>query len=127
MPDLQVEVPEWYSQGQSPTSPSPLASTTTSPAKAPPAALESWDLLDGSLAALEQCPDSCQFLAMLSELDLKPLAGSAAELPERRASRGLFRWEVGPKITLPAVHSKFKLLPKLLPLLDAAAHDTIHV
>lgn len=44
-----------------------------------------------SLAAF---PDTLHFLHLLSQLDQEPQQGQH-ELPERRAARGLFNWEVG--------------------------------
>ncbi len=46
-------------------------------------------------------PDTLAFLSLLSHLDDPPAAEGALELPERRAARGLFSWEVS-QLTTPA-------------------------
>lgn len=47
---------------------------------------------------LATCPDTARFLSVLAHLDDPPASSEdgspIAELPERRAARGLFRFEV---------------------------------
>ena len=95
--DLQVEVPEWYTRGLLPTPGSP-ENRCAAAESAPAAPTLQFDVLEGDPRVLDDCPDTVSFLALLSDLDRAPGPGDAAQavLPEQRAARGLFRFDVRP-------------------------------
>ena len=86
---FQVEIPEWYTRGHLP----PLAEDTQAsfsiPVRDSPL---HFSVLEGKASVLNECEDSLEFLQLLSDLQRPPSNGEAAnELPETKASRGLFR------------------------------------
>lgn len=69
----------------------------------PTAPLE-FDVLEGRAQVLEECADTIAFLGTLAELDKRASSQEAAatELPEKRAARGIFRFDVSSiAVTLP--------------------------
>jgi hypothetical protein len=67
-----------------------VAAQPTCPA---PVAVAAAGHSDASGLGLDQYPDTQRFLQVLETLD-EPLADGLADRPDRKAARGLFRWEV---------------------------------
>ena len=91
---LQVEIPEWYSRGHLPPAEPPPAPDVP-PAQSLREAPLHFSVLEGQAGGLDRCEDSLAFLELLGGLHGR--AGGAGGLPEtaeRRAARGLFRFDV---------------------------------
>ena len=112
-------MPEWYTRGLLPTPGSPENRFAT--AEPPPAApTMQFNVLEGDPKVLDDCPDTVAFLALLADLDRAPSPGDAAPavLPEQRAARGLFRFDVRPPSPAPH-HAHLSKLPTLSDLLSS--------
>lgn len=94
---LQVEIPEWYSRGHLPAaeSTSQPPETSTPPSRALSEAPLHFSVLEGQAGVLDLCEDSLAFLELLGGLHGRGGGvGAEPEVAERRAARGLFRFDV---------------------------------
>jgi hypothetical protein len=94
---LQVEIPEWYSRGQIPN-PEPPPDSGKPPHRTSSEPPLHFSVLEGQAGVLDQCEDSLAFLELLGSLHGRPggISGSLQDVPERKAARGLFRFDVTP-------------------------------